>query len=98
MALALVQRVRAHKEWIGDDHGDRYEEAMLSGVIPDEMQIVVKEALDHLQSALEYCALHVWLRLSGMPEDAKVYFPIARDRAKASDFASLVCPLKSDPP
>lgn len=76
MASALVARARLHKEWFGDDHGDRYETAMQSGVIPEEMQIVVKELLDHLRAALDYCAQHVWQHFSGQPAGAKVYFPI----------------------
>src|SRR5215213_4431526 len=33
MASALVARARAHKAWIGDDHGDRYEDAMMSRAV-----------------------------------------------------------------
>ncbi|CAH0343224.1 hypothetical protein [Rhizobium sp. CECT 9324] len=62
MASALVARAKAHKEWIGDDHGDRYEFAMQTGVVSDEMQIVVKELLDHLRAALDYCAHQVVVR------------------------------------
>ncbi|MEH0296081.1 hypothetical protein V6R98_28415 [Agrobacterium sp. CCNWLW71] len=90
MASALVARARAHKEWIGDDHGDRYETAMQSGVIPDEMQIVVKELLDHLRAALDYCAQQVWQRFSGQPADAKVYFPVTREGFKEIDFPALM--------
>lgn len=90
MASRLIRRVQSHKDWIGDDHGDRYEEAMITGVIPDEMQIVVKEILDHLRAALDYCAQHVWAHYSGQPQHAKVYFPIAREAAKEGDFLSLM--------
>ena len=45
MASALVARARTHQLWIGDDHGDRYEDAMTTGVVSDEIQIVVKEVL-----------------------------------------------------
>lgn len=90
MSSALIARARTLSEWIGDDHGDRYEAAMLSGVIPDEMQIVVKEILDHLRSALDYCAQEIWRRYSGQPDGAKVYFPIAQESAKESDFLSLM--------
>ena len=90
MASALVARAKQHKEWIGDDHGDRYEIAMESGVIPDEMQIVVKELLDHLRAALDYCAQQVWQYFSGRPSGAKVYFPITREGFKETDFAPLM--------
>jgi hypothetical protein len=90
MAQALVDRAEAHRLWIGDDHGDRIEAAMLSKVIPPEMQIVTKEALDHLRAALDYCAREVWETVSGQPLAAKVYFPIAREGAQETDFASLM--------
>ncbi len=90
MASTLVARARSHKEWIGDDHGDRYEEAMVSGVVPEEMQIVVKEIFDHLRAALDYCAQEVWRHFSGKPQGAKVYFPIAKEGAKECDFLSIM--------
>src|SRR5450432_4254477 len=90
MASALVARARSHKDWIGDDHGDRYEAAMLSESVPDEMQIVVKEILDHLRAALDYCAQQVWTHFSSRPPGTKVYFPIAQEGAKESDFLSVM--------
>ncbi|RWP37432.1 hypothetical protein [Mesorhizobium sp.] len=90
MASALVARAKVHKDWIGDDHGDRYETAMESGVVPDEMQIAVKELLEHLRAALDYCAQQVWQHFGGQPAGAKVYFPIAREGFKESDFLSLI--------
>ena len=90
MASALVARAQSHKEWIGDDHGDRDEEAMVSGAVPEEMQIVVKEIFDHLRAALDYCAQEVWRHFSGHPQGAKVYFPIAKEGAKESDFLSIM--------
>lgn len=90
MASALVGRAREHQDWIGDDHGDRYEKAMLAGSVPEAMQIVVKEAIDHLRSALDYCAQEVWLRHGAKPKGAKVYFPIARDGSSEEDFSSLM--------
>jgi hypothetical protein len=90
MASALVARARSHKDWIGDDHGDRYVAAMLSESVPDEGQIVVKEILDHLRAALDYCAQQVWTQLSGQPLSAKVYFPIAREGAVEADFLSVM--------
>lgn len=63
---------------------------MLANAVDEEMQIVTKEILDHLRAALDYCAREVWEALSGGPPGAIVYFPIAREGAKASDFAALM--------
>lgn len=90
MAQALVKRARTHAEWIGDDHGDRYEAAMIAGIIDEEMQIVTKEILDHLRAALDYCARQIWQDLSAQPAGAMIYFPIAREGAKSSDFPALM--------
>ncbi|WP_164729827.1 hypothetical protein [Rhodomicrobium lacus] len=90
MASALVERAQSHKEWIGDDHGDRYEEALVSGAIPEEMQIVIKEIFDHLRAALDYCAQEVWRHFSGNPQGAKVYFPIAKKGTRENEFLSIM--------
>lgn len=90
MAQALVNRARAHAGWIGDDHGDRYEAAIIAGVVDEEMQIVTKEILDHLRAALDYCARQVWQELSAQPAGATIYFPIAREGARSSDFPALM--------
>lgn len=90
MAQALVARARKHALWIGDDHGDRYEVAILAGKVDDEMQIVGKEILDHLRAALDYCARQVWEEHSAIPAAAPIYFPIAREGANAANFASLM--------
>jgi hypothetical protein len=46
------------------------------------------EVLDKLRSALDYCAHELYERFNGSPPGAttKVYFPIARRRAKKIDF------------
>jgi hypothetical protein len=90
MAQTLVTRARRHAHWIGDDHGDRYEVAMIAGRVDEEMQIVCKEILDHLRAALDYCARQVWEEISAKPAGALIYFPIAREEAKVADFASLM--------
>src|SRR5258708_2067847 len=90
MALALIDRARTHRLWIGDDHGDRYEQAIDAGEIPEEMQIVVKETLDHLRASLDYCALEIWQQFSGKPDTARIYFPIASPHGKEADFLSLM--------
>lgn len=90
MAHGLMKRAAQHVEWIGDDHGDRYETALILGNIDVEMQIVAKEALDHLRSALDYCAREVWQELSGQPNGAIIYFPIAREGANKADFPSIM--------
>ncbi len=90
MANSLVARAQAHQQWIGNDHGDRYEEALIAEEIPSEMQVVVKEMLEHLRSALDYCAQQVWLMLSGRPIGARIYFPIARKGIGPSEFISIM--------
>lgn len=90
MAEALVLRARKHAAWIGDDHGDPYEVAMLADEIDTDVQVTAKEILDHLRAALDYCARQVWQDFSATPPGAIIYFPIAREGAKASDFASLM--------
>ncbi len=90
MAETLVARARKHADWIGDDHGDPYEVAMLADEVDTEMQVTAKEIFDHLRSALDYCARQVWQEFSSAPTGALIYFPIAREGAKESDFASLM--------
>jgi len=90
MAETLVARARKHAIWIGDDHGDPYEVAMLAGEVGTEMQVTAKEILDHLRAALDYCARQVWQDISSAPAGALIYFPIAREEARESDFASLM--------
>src|SRR5262249_33761675 len=52
----------------------------------------VREVLDKLRSALDYCAHELFERCNGGPpaEGDKVYFPIARKGANPADFKSLV--------
>lgn len=90
MAETLVARARKHAAWIGDDHGDPYEVAILAAEVDEEMQIISKEILDHLRAALDYCARQVWQEISAAPPGSPVYFPIAREGAKFADFASLM--------
>src|SRR3546814_15555048 len=63
---------------------------MLAGEVGTEMQVTAKEILDHLRAALDYCARQVWQEISAAPAGALIYFPIAREEARANDFASLM--------
>lgn len=90
MAETLLARARKYAARIGDDHGDPYEFAMLAGEVDTEMQVTTKEILDHLRAALDYCARQVWQQLSSAPSGALIYFPIAREGAKESDFEALM--------
>jgi len=74
MARALVFRAKERAEWIGDDHGDPYEEALNSGKISVEMRLALKEILDHLRSALDYVAREVCERVSPSTSNALIYF------------------------
>lgn len=89
MARALIKRARERAEWIGDDHGDPYEQALVSRKISDEFQICVKEILDHLRSALDYVAR----ACVGGTVSVKVYFPIIRKGGAEKDFRSVVARL-----
>lgn len=76
MATALIARAREHADWIGDDHGDPYEEAMIAGNVDEKMQVVTKEICEHLRAALDYCARQVWQEISGAPLGAEFIFQL----------------------
>jgi hypothetical protein len=90
MARALIKRAEARQAWIGDDHGDPYEEALNTEVIPIEMEIALKEILDHLRSALDYCARQVCEACGPVPPGVNVYFPIVARGFDVKDFPSRV--------
>jgi len=56
-----------------------------------EFKIVIKEILEHLRSALDYCAWDICQPLSGqiLPSQ-KIYFPIAPTGSNLSRFRSQV--------
>src|SRR3546814_7938002 len=87
MAETRVARARKHANWIGDDHGDPYEVAMLAGEVGTEMQVTAKEILDHLRAALDYCARQVWQEISAAPAGALIYF---RSEEHTSELQSLM--------
>src|SRR3546814_16993885 len=82
MAETLVARARKHANWIGDDHGDPYEVAMLAGEVGTEMQVTAKEILDHLRAALAYFARHVWQQISAAPAGPRIFFPFRREKTR----------------
>ncbi len=51
MAEALIEKAESIRADIGD-HGDPYEESLLSGQVTIKLKIIVKEILEHLRSAL----------------------------------------------
>jgi hypothetical protein len=57
-----------------------------------DFRIAIKEILDHLRSALDYCAREISERCSGspLPPDSKVYFPIVGKAFNPDDFRSVV--------
>lgn len=89
-ARALWDRAEQHRRWIGDDHGDPYEAALISQNVPVEMQVALKELLEHLRSALDYAARAVCVECAPLTGREKIYFPIARPEAREADFAALV--------
>ncbi len=89
MAEALVEKAKRQRNEIGD-HGDPYEEALLTGVVSVELKIIVKEIFDHLRSALDYCAREICDQYSIAAPSKAVYFPIVSKDFKQSDFKSRV--------
>src|SRR5471030_2614057 len=90
MAHALVKRAEERAAWIGDDHGDPYDEALMTGNISNEMNIALKEIFDHLRSALDYCAREVCERIGNVPVGSSIYFPITSNGFNPKDFRSRV--------
>lgn len=89
-AKTLVRRAQERVEWIGDDHGDPFEEALIAGVVSDEMHVALKEILDHLRSALDYAAREICAACGPLPPGRPIYFPIAGHGFAAGDFKSRV--------
>lgn len=89
MAEALIAKAKRLRSEIGD-HGDPYEEALLTGLVSVELKIIVKEIFDHLRSALDYCAKEVCDQCSSSSSPKVVYFPIVSKGFKQSDFKSRV--------
>ena len=89
MAEALIAKAQKQRNEIGD-HGDPYEEALLTGAVSVELKIIVKEIFDHLRSALDYCAREICTHCSSGSSPSLVYFPIVSKGFQRSDFKSLV--------
>lgn len=90
MARALVGRARERAAWIGDDHGDPYEEALLTRSVSVDMKIALKEILDHLRSALDYAAREVCDACGAATLSGPIYFPIVSRSFRSADFRSRV--------
>jgi len=93
MARALVDRAEERIAWIGDDHGDPYEAALISRSVSVEMHVAIKEVLDHLRSALDYCAHEVCETTTAALSIGPIYFPITSKKFSSKDFVSRVCRL-----
>jgi hypothetical protein len=89
MAEALVAKAKKQRSEIGD-HGDPYEEALLTGIVSVELKIIVKEIFDHLRSSLDYCAREICDQCSSGSSSKVVYFPIVSQSFRQSDFKSRV--------
>lgn len=88
-ALDLIEAAHERVKWIGDDHGDPYEEALLSRSPSTKMMIAVKEAVEHLRSALDYSGFQVVTAICGNDEKRRVYYPIARKGSDPTQFRQL---------
>lgn len=89
-ARALWERADERRRWIDHDHGYPYETALLEQRVTMEMLIALKELLEHLRSALDYCARTVCQSCATLTGKDKIHFPIAQPTASASDFRALV--------
>lgn len=89
MAEALIERAKKQRNEIGD-HGDPYEQALLTGTVSLELKIIIKEIFDHLRSALDYSAREICQQCSGGALPKTVYFPIVAKGFKQTDFKSRV--------
>jgi hypothetical protein len=90
MARALVARAEERVAWIGDDHGDPYERALIARSVPIEMHVGLKEIFDHLRSALDYCAHEICEAATGTTTGAQIYFPITARGFASKDFPSRI--------
>ncbi|MBB6022427.1 hypothetical protein HNR77_003524 [Paenibacillus sp. JGP012] len=88
MAEKLLKRVKRLRDGLGD-HGDPYEESLLTGVVTPELKIIVKEIFDHLRSVLDYCAREV-VEKSVATVSANVYFLITNVTFKKENFKSRI--------
>jgi len=88
MALALIEKAKANE--YNFDHGQPYENALLTGVVSLELKVSIKEIFDHLRSALDYCAKEVVVSYTPDRVSKKVYFPIVAKDFKQENFRSRV--------
>lgn len=88
MALALIEKTKANE--YNFDHGQPYENALLTGVVSLELKVSIKEIFDHLRSALDYCAKEVVVSYTAEGVSKKVYFPIVAKDFKQENFRSRV--------
>lgn len=87
MAEALIARAKSRRSEIGD-HGDPYEEALLTGHVSIELRLIVKEIFDHLRSALDYVAREVCERCLSINDGKQFYFPITSKSFSQENFRS----------
>jgi hypothetical protein len=87
MAEGLIAWARQRLE---DLETDYYQKAARARHVTVELQIAIKEFLEHLRSALDYCARETHDRCVGVSVAPKVYFPIASQFANRADFPSVV--------
>lgn len=77
--------------WLAELAPDQ-QEAFERRAVTVRLQIAVKEILEHLRSALDYCARELCERATGVapPAGIPVYFPIAARGFDRKDFRSRV--------
>jgi len=86
MANALVQDSRTRVSELQK----AYEDSLHERTVSTELKIGIKNIIENLRSALDYCAKEIHSRFGSGANTDRVYFPIARPGANSNDFRSLV--------
>jgi len=87
MAESLVVTAREQLE----DVKKEYQLSLNAKTIAVKLQISIKNLLENLRSALDYCAREVEERcVPTQPPAGRVYFPIAKRGSAKQDFRSLI--------
>lgn len=86
MASTLVTEARKQTENLSAS----YEASLKEKRVSIELQIGIKNVLENLRSALDYCANELYCRYGSGASSEKVYFPIAGPGYREARFKSLV--------
>ncbi len=85
-AESLVQRAKVQSATCQR----AYERSLHARHVDSELLVEIKQILEGLRSALDYCARELYERFGSSTKAPRIYFPILRRGAEASDFAKLL--------